>query len=195
MSNFPLSVKNHAWFFFALDQKHRKLFAQIRNQRIVGIQVITLFGVFFCRHCMANFRFHGEQKYTTTNFSFSFWICRWFLRIQLQETCQCLMKWESWNNHADVSRNAKSLCKQRFLPPSPSWHLNIPNDLERVRRSECTAEGIFPFFLPPASWQVKWVCLSWVDYFVVVWSSTVTLSHVLIYFRNKHSSHTYHSQA
>lgn len=134
MSHFSLSVKNHAWFFFALDQKHRNLFAQIRNQRIVGIHVISLFGVFFCHHCMANFRFHGEQKYTTTNFSFSFWICRWFLRIQLQETCQCLMKWESWNNHADVSRNAKSLSKQRFLPPSPSWHLNIPNDLERVSR-------------------------------------------------------------
>lgn len=101
------------------------------------------------------------------------------------------MKWESWKNHADVSRNEKSLCKQRFLPPSPSGHLNIPNDLERVRRSECAAEGVFPLFLRPASWRVKWVCLSWVDYFVVVWSSTATLSHVLIYFLNKCSSHTY----
>ena len=35
------------FFFFALDQKHRNLFAQIRNQRIVGIHVISLFGVFF----------------------------------------------------------------------------------------------------------------------------------------------------
>ena len=48
-------------------------------------------------------------------------VCRWFLQIQLQETYQCLMKWESWNNHDDVSRNAKSLCKQRFLPPSWPW--------------------------------------------------------------------------
>ena len=75
-------------------------------------------------------------------------------------------------------QQSPSLCKQCFLTPLPSWHLNIPNELQRISRSECTAEGIFPFFLCPASWQVKWVCSSWVDYFVVVWSSSVTLSPV-----------------
>ena len=105
-------------------------------------------------------------------------MCRWFLWIQLQETCQCLMKWESWNNHADVSRNAKSLCKQRFLPPSPSWHLI---SLMTLRESADKSAQLTEFFLFSYVLHLdRWSGCAWVEW-TILWLFEVLQRHQVMF--------------